>query len=293
MFLLRDAPPMRDVRTLRTDLSFGEAPRWRPGEGLYFSDIHANRVLLLDLDGALTTIAEFRGPVSGLGWLPDGRMLVVSMHDRRLLRRDHDGVFRLHGDLSTIATWHANDMVVAADGTAYVGNFGFSIAPVRAEVRPAQLARVSPDGQVSVAASDLLFPNGAVITPDGRTLVIGESAGRRLTAFSIDAGGELTDRREWAVMPDGAFPDGICLDAEGAIWVASPISHEVLRIRHGGGILERLKTEQMAIAPMLGGADGRTLFICTAESTDPEFCQANHTARILAVEVDVPGAGLP
>ncbi len=284
---------MRDIRTLQTHLAFGEAPRWRAGEGLYISDIHANRVLLLGPENVLTTVEEFEGPVSGLGWLPDGRMLVVSMHDRRLLRRDADGVFRLHGDLSGIATWHANDMVVAADGTAYVGNFGFSIAPIRSEVRAAHLAKVTPDGKVSIAASDLLFPNGAVITPDGRTLVVGESAGRRLTAFSIDADGELADRREWAPMPDGAFPDGVCLDAEGAIWVASPPSREVIRLKEGGEVLERIKTEQMAIAPMLGGADRRTLFICTAESTDPEFCKANHSARILAVEVDAPGAGLP
>jgi sugar lactone lactonase YvrE len=284
---------MREIRTLQVGLSFGEAPRWRPGEGLYVSDIHAHRIVRLTLDGVLTTVAEFEGPISGLGWLPDGRLLVVSMHDRRLLRRDFDGVFRLHGDLSDVATWHANDMVVAADGAAYVGNFGFSIAPVRQEVRPAQLAKVTPDGKVSVAARELLFPNGAVITPDGRTLVIGESAGRRLTAFSIDADGELADRREWASMPEGAFPDGICLDADGAIWVASPASREVLRLKAGGEVLERIKTEQMAIAPMLGGADRRTLFICTAESTDPEYCRIHHTARILAVEVDVPGAGRP
>jgi sugar lactone lactonase YvrE len=291
--LLKDELPMRDVRTLQTNLSFGEAPRWRAGEGLYISDIHANRVLLLGVGNALTTVAEFESPVSGLGWLPDGRLLVVSMHDRRLLRRDLDGVFRMHADLADIATWHANDMVVAADGTAYVGNFGFSISPVRSEVRAAHLAKVAPDGEVSIAASELLFPNGAVITPDGRMLVVGESAGRRLTAFSIDAAGELADRRQWAAMPEGAFPDGICLDAEGAIWVASPSSREVLRLREGGEVLERIKTEQLAVAPMLGGPDRRTLFICTAESTDPEFCKANHSARILAVEVDAPGAGLP
>ena len=284
---------MRETRTLQTGLSFGEAPRWRPGEGLYVSDIHAHRIVRLGLDDALTNVAEFDGPVSGLGWLPDGRMLVVSMHDRRLLRRDLDGVFRLHGDLSGIATWHANDMVVAASGTAYVGNFGFSISPVREAVRAAHLAKVTPEGEVSIAASELLFPNGAVITPDGRTLVIAESAGRRLTAFSIDANGDLSDRRAWAPMPEGAFPDGIRLDAEGAIWVASPASREVLRLKEGGEVSERIETEQMAIAPMLGGEDRRTLFICTAESTDPEFCRVHHTARILAVEVDVPGAGLP
>jgi sugar lactone lactonase YvrE len=255
--------------------------------------MHANRIVLLGPDGALTCVAEFEGPVSGLGWLPDGRLLVVSMHDRRVLRRDADGVFRLHGDLANIATWHANDMVVADDGTAYVGNFGFSISPTRSEVRAAQLAKVRADGEVSIAATELLFPNGAVITPDGRTLVIGESAGRRLTAFAIDDKGELSNRREWAAMPDGAFPDGICLDAEGAIWAASPPSREVLRIREGGEVLDRIETEQMAIAPMLGGEDRRTLFICTAESTDPAFCAANHSARILAVEVDTPGAGRP
>jgi sugar lactone lactonase YvrE len=283
---------MRNVLTLHSNLSFGEAPRWRDGEGLYVSDIHAHRVLLLGLDGGLSAIAAFEGPVSGLGWLPDGRLLVVSMHDRRLLRRDQDGVFRTHGDLSEIATWHANDMVVAADGTAYVGNFGFPLTPVR-EVRPAHLAKVTPEGGVSIAASDLLFPNGAVITPDGRTLIVGESAGRRLTAFTIDAEGGLKARREWAAMPDGAFPDGICLDAEGAIWVASPPTREVLRMKEGGEILERIATEQMAIAPMLGGRDRRTLFICTANSTDPDACKAEPTARILAVDVEVPGAGLP
>lgn len=283
---------MRNVRTLQSGLSFGEAPRWRPGEGLYVSDIHANRVLLLGSDNLLTTVADFDGPVSGLGWLPDGRLLVVSMHDRRLLRRDTDGAFRVHGDLSGIATGHANDMVVAADGAAYVGNFGFSLTP-REDVRPAHLAKVTADGTVSIAASELLFRNGAVITPDGHTLVIGESAGRRLTAFSIDARGDLGDRRAWAGMPEGAFPDGICLDADGAIWVASPSSRELLRIKEGGEVLDRIPTEQMAIAAMLGGEERRTLFICTAESTDPAFCQANHSARILAVDVDVPGAGLP
>ena len=284
---------MRSVQTLQKSLSFGEAPRWRPGEGLYFSDIHAQRVLLQRLDGELEEIAAFDGPVSGLGWLPDGRLLVVSMHDRRLLRRDRDGVFRTHADLSEVAGWHANDMVVDSNGVAYVGNFGFSIAPVREEPRPANLARVMPDGAVSIAASELWFPNGAVITPDGRTFVIGESAARRLTAFTITKTGLLTDRRSWATMPDGALPDGICLDEEGAIWVASPSSRELLRIAEGGAVLERIKTEQMAVAVTLGGPDRRTLFVCTAESTDPEFCRSTHSAQLLAIKVDIAGAGHP
>ena len=283
---------MRTVDTLHARLSFGEAPRWRDGDGLYLSDIHANRIMRLGPDGAMETVAVFDGPVSGLGWLPDGRLLVVSMHERRVLRRDADGKFRTHADLSAIATWHANDMVVDARGTAYVGNFGFSLTP-RESPRPAQLARVGADGAVSVAAEDLWFPNGAVITPDGQTLIIGESAAQRLTAFSIAPDGSLSDRRVWAQMTEGAFPDGICLDAEGAVWAASPSTRQVLRLREGGEVLDRIETEQMAIAPMLGGEDRRTLFICTAESTDPEACKANHTARLLAVAVDVPGAGLP
>jgi sugar lactone lactonase YvrE len=282
---------MRTLTTLQAGLAFGEAPRWRE-DGLYLSDIHDNRVLVLRPGGDLREVARFAGPVSGLGWLPDGRMLVVSMHDRRVLRRDRDGTFREHADLSGIATWHANDMVVDAAGGAYVGNFGFSLTP-RREVKAAKLAWIGPDGAVTEAADDLLFPNGMVIAPDGRTLVVGESAARRLTAFTIGPDGDLDDRREWAPMPEGAFPDGICLDAEGAIWVASPASREVIRLREGGEVLERIQTEQMAIACMLGGADRRTLYVCTAESTDPEFCQQTHTARILAAAVDVPGAGWP
>jgi sugar lactone lactonase YvrE len=284
-------PQVRTLSTLQTNLAFGEAPRWRE-DGLYVSDIHANRVVVLRPGGDLEEVARFGGPVSGLGWLPDGRMLVVSMHDRRVLRRDHDGGFREHADLSGIATWHANDMIVDEAGVAYVGNFGFSLTP-RLEVKAAKLARIDPDGVVTEAADELLFPNGMVITPDGRTLVVGESAARRLTAFTIGADGALGERREWAPMPEGAFPDGICLDAEGAIWVASPASREVIRLAEGGEVLERIATEQLAIACVLGGADRRTLFICTAESTDPEFCQQTHTARILAVGVDVPGAGRP
>jgi sugar lactone lactonase YvrE len=281
----------RATVTLAADLFFGEAPRWREGS-LYFADIHSHRVMAWRPEGGLEVVAVFEGPVSGLGWLPDGRMLVVSMHDRRLLRREPDGAFVEHADLSAIATWHANDMVVARDGAAYVGNFGFALeAP--AEFKRASLACVSPLGAVSVAAADLSFPNGAVITPDDRTLIIAESAARRLTAFDLSPAGLLSNRRPWAVLPQGAFPDGICLDADGAVWAASPSSHEVLRIREGGEILERIPTEQQAIACMLGGDDRRTLFICTAESTDPAACKARPTARLLAVRVKAPGAGRP
>jgi sugar lactone lactonase YvrE len=282
----------RSLTTLVDGIAFGEAPRWRE-DGLYIADIHADRVLRVNVAGGFEVVATFGGPVSGLGWLPDGRMLVVSMHDRRVLRQEAGDTFVEHADLSGIATWHANDMVVAADGTAYVGNFGFQIAPVRAEARPAAIAMVTPAGTVSVAVDGLWFPNGMVITPDGRTLVVAESGTRAITAFGIAASGELVNRRPWGQMDVAALPDGICLDAENAIWIASPPTREVLRMREGGEVLERIATEQQAVACMLGGDDRRTLFILTAESLDPAWCREHHTARVLATRVEVPGAGWP
>jgi sugar lactone lactonase YvrE len=281
----------RQLRTVATGLAFGEAPRWRE-DGLYFSDIHANRIGVIRPDGAEETVATFRGPVSGLGWMPDGRLLVVSMHDKLVLRREPDGRFVQHADLAALATGFANDMLVTADGSAYVGNFGFSLHPP-GEPRTAVLALVGADGTVSSAAADLWFPNGMALTPDGNTLIVAESRARCLTAFDRAGDGVLSRRRLWARLPDGAFPDGICLDSEGAVWVASPSTREVLRLREGGSVLERIPTGLEAIACMLGGKDRQTLFVCTAHSRDPVFCRAQHVARIEAVEVDVAGAGWP
>lgn len=282
----------RALTTVVDGIAFGEAPRWHNG-ALYLSDIHADRVLRLEPDGECQVVASFDGPTSGLGWLPDGRMLVVSMHDRRVLRQEPDGGFVEHANLSNIATYHANDMVVAGDGTAYVGNFGFQITPIPGVPCPAALAKISPSGEVATAAEGLWFPNGMVITPDGRTLVVAESATRVLTAFDVDDDGDLSNPRLWGALSGGALPDGICLDAEGMIWVASPTTREVVRMRQGGEIVERIPTEQEAIACMLGGNDRRTLFILTAESRDPDWCRVNRTARVLAANVDVAGAGLP
>ncbi len=272
-------------------LAFGEGPRWRDG-ALWFSDMHAHQVVRMTPDGVRSTAAEFDGPVSGLGWLSDGRMLVVSMADKRVLRQEADGRFVLHADLSDIATGLANDMVVDAHDNAFVGNFGFSLHPM-GEVTPARLARIAANGAVSTAAEDLMFPNGAVITPDGGTLIVGESFARILTAFDLAADGALSNRRVWATLPGNALPDGICLDSEGAIWLASPSTSEVLRVREGGEVLARVPTEQLAIACMLGGDDRRTLYILTAASTDPAVCRADRTARVLALHVDAPGAGRP
>ena len=274
--------------TLIDGLRFPEGPRWRGGR-LWFSDMHAEQVLAVDPDGKLESIARVPQHPSGLGWLPDGRLLVVSMHDRRLLRLDSEGLVEV-ADLSDVAPHHCNDMVVDARGRAYVGNFGFD--PYAGQ-DPATtvLALVEPDGSVRVAADELRFPNGTVITPDGRTLIVGETWGGCLTAFDVAEDGSLSGRREWARMV-GAVPDGICLDADGAIWVASPVVGVVLRLREGGEVTQRIEVEHEAFACMLGGPERRTLFICTAASSDPSRTH-DRTGRIERVEVDVPGAGLP
>lgn len=269
-------------------LAFPEGPRWHEGR-LWFSDMHAHEVVALDTaSGTRETIVEVPSCPSGLGWLPDGRLLVVSMEDRRLLRLEQDGLVE-HADLSGIATFHCNDMVVDWIGRAYVGNFGFDLHQ-RAEPVAAVLARVDPDGSVHAAADDMQFPNGSVIYDT--TLVVGESFAGRLTAFDIADDGALSNRRVWAKL-DGAVPDGICLDAEGAIWVASPTSNEVLRVREGGEVTDRVALDRGAFACMLGGDDRRTLLICTSHSSDPIDSATQRSGRIESMRVDVPGAGLP
>jgi sugar lactone lactonase YvrE len=271
------------------DLAFAEGPRWHEGR-LWFSDMHDHRVAAVDLAGTAETIVEVPGQPSGLGWLPDGTLLVVSMVDRRLLRLD-GGVLTEVADLSAQATFHCNDMVVDAQGRAYVGNFGWDLHGGGAPV-DAVLLLVTPDGGTRVVATDLSFPNGSVITPDGATLIVGESFAARLTAFDVAPDGALSNRREWARL-DGAVPDGICLDAEGAIWVASPLSAEVLRVREGGAVTHRVPVETQAFACMLGGSERRHLFVCTALDSDPARCRETRSGRIEVVEVEVPGAGRP
>ena len=276
------------TEALLDGLRFPEGPRWHEGR-LWFSDMHAQRVIAVAPDGAAETVLELGQDPSGLGWLPDGRLLVVSMQDRRLLRVDPEGPV-VAADLSGVATYHCNDMVVDERGRAYVGNFGFDLHS-GAQPTEADLALVHPDGRVEVAAEGLRFPNGAVITPDGRTLVVGESFGACLTAFDVAEDGSLSGRREWAHL-ERALPDGICLDAEGCIWVASPIGHQVLRVREGGEVTQRIAIENEAFACMLGGPERRTLFICTAAASDPAQTHTK-TGRIEVIDVEVPGAGLP
>jgi sugar lactone lactonase YvrE len=278
------------LRTVLDGLAFPEGPRWRAGR-LWFSDMHAHEVVAMTPAGARETVFAANGPVSGLGWLPDGRMLVVSMVDQRLLRIEPDGRAVTHADLSGIATGWCNDMVVDAAGRAYVGNFGVGYPGGRPQ--PARMARVDPDGTVTEAADELVFPNGAVITPDGRTLIVGETFASRMTAFDIAPDGGLSNRRPWAPLPERAVPDGCCLDAEGGIWVASPTTNDVIRLREGGEIAGRIVADQGCFACMLGGEDRRTLYVLTAATSDPDECAAKRTGRIEAVTVEVRGAGLP
>src|SRR4051794_8670101 len=269
-------------------LAFPEGPRWHEGR-LWFSDMHAHVVLALDpATGEAETIVEVPACPSGLGWLPDGTLLIVSMEDRSLLRFD-GARLELHADLSPWATFHCNDMVVDERGRAYVGNFGFDLH-TRAEMVAATMVRVDPDGTAQPAAGDLLFPNGTVITQDGRTLIVGESAGTRLTAFDVADDGTLSNRRVWAQIEGGATPDGICLDDEGAVWLASPFTNDVIRVREGGEVLGRVPVGRGAYACMLG--DGH-LYICTAESSDPVESARVRSGRIERVAVDVQGAGRP
>lgn len=276
----------RKAEVWKRGFTFAESPRWHDGT-FWFSDFHDYTVYRVAADGSLEAVVKVPEEPSGLGWLPDGRLLVVSMRNRKLMRLDPDGL-KEHADLSTIATHHCNDMVVDGQGRAYVGNFGAAWGddPV-----PAKLARVDPDGTVSVAAANLDFPNGCAITADGRTLIVAETVGGRLTAFDRDESGVLHNRRVWAEI-DGT-PDGICLDAENAVWVAAGTGG-VIRVAEGGQVLDRVEvTENIPVACTLGGQDRKTLYIATAINAGAEELARERKSKIETVEVDVPGVGWP
>ena len=278
-----------ETAVLVDGLVFPECPRWHNGK-LWFSDVYAYRVMTVDLKGNTETIVEVPGQPSGLGWLPDGRLLVVSSTDRRLLRLDPGGPLEA-ANLWDVASFHCNDMVVDRLGKAYIGNFGFDLID-RQPVAPAEIVLVTPDGGVRIVADEMTFPNGTVITPDGHTFIVGETFAQRLTAFDIQPDGSLTGRRIWAELGN-VTPDGICLDAENAIWVASPGSSEVLRVREGGEVTHRMKMATPAYACMLGGPKRRILFVCTSGTLHPDEARNQKSGRIETVPVDIPGAGLP
>jgi sugar lactone lactonase YvrE len=297
----------RELTTLLEGGAFFEGPRWRDGRW-WVSDFYRHMVMTVAPDGSAATVVSVEQQPSGLGWMPDGSLLVVSMKDHRILRREPTGEVSVHADLTEYCAGHLNDMVVDRQGRAYVGEFGFDLMGF-ADPAPGKLMRVDPDGAVSVLDDDMMFPNGSVITPDDGTLIVGETAAARYTAFTLAEDGSVSKRRVWAqvapapalgplaeTLPQLKFgPDGCTLDAEGCIWAADAVGARCARVAQGGEILDEVKApEGLGIfACALGGDDGHTLLLCAA----PDFLEANRVqareAVLLTTVVDVPHAGLP
>jgi sugar lactone lactonase YvrE len=287
--------------------AFFESPRWHDGRW-YVSDFGRRVVVAVTETGEEETILAVPRQPGGLGWRADGTMLVVSRKDHKLLQCPPGGDVEVLAELGHLCGGSLNDMVVDEAGRAWVGDTGFDVADRDAPVRPTTLKRVDPDGTVAVVADGLICPNGAVITPDGATLIVGESFACRYTAFTIGADGSLTDRRVWAELAalppletfgkalaeTGVAPDGCGLDAEGQIWSADGVGGRCIRIAEGGAITDEIRVPDgmHAYACMLGGADGRTLVVCV----NPDFSGADGPAakaQLLTARVDVPRAGCP
>ena len=287
----------RDVKTLMSGILMGECPRWHDGK-LWFADWVGEKLYTLDEAGQSEVVAGIASLPFSIDWLPDGRLLVVNARQNKLQRREPDGSFATHADLSGLSAFGCNEIVVDRRGNVYVNNINFDMqeGPMEAfedfqktGLRPGFIALLTPDGTLSKVADGLAFPNGMAITPDGKTLVVAESFSADLTAFDIQADGSLANRRVWARL-DGQGGDGICMDAEGAVWASS--GPRCVRVRDGGEILDEVAVDRMCFACMLGGADGRTLFIVANEWTG-SIDTTTPTGRIYAARVSVPHAGFP
>ncbi len=272
-------------------LGFGEAPRWRSGS-LWLSDIARRAVLRIDaLSGAVERVFSTPGEPSGLGWLPDGSMLVVQMEEHEVLRWDGSAL-KLYARTGAFSRARLNDMVVASDGRAWLSNMGFDYESEA--VRATTLVGLDPQGVAHAAARDLWCPNGMAIAPSGKHLIVGQSASREVLAFDIAPPGSLDGRRVFGTLPEGACSDGLCVDVAGAVWIASPTTREFLRMEPGGTITDRVPTpERYAIACVLGGQDRRTLFCLTAATLSLHAARGTSEGRVERVRVTVPGAGTP
>ncbi len=277
------------TQLLLDGLMFPEAPRWHQGN-LWFTDQHARLIKTVNLQGKSSVVAELSDLPGGLGWLPDGRLLVVSMCRRQLLVLNH-GKLELFADLSNFASFHCNDLLVDRLGRSYVGNFGYDLHGDE-PVTSAEIILVLSDGKVKIVADDVVFPNGMAITPDGKYLIVAETFASRLSAFKVYPDGSLGKHELWADLGE-AFPDGICLDQEHAVWVACPNTGEVIRVRQGGEIIDRVTPIGKAYACMLGGDKRTTLFVLSSETDNPEQAKQMLSGRIEIVDVEVPGIGLP
>lgn len=296
----------RVLKTVTNGFTYLEGPRWHDGK-LWFVDFYTHGVYCVERTGAVEKVVHVEQQPSGLGWLPDGRMLVVSMKDRKVMRLERDGRLVVHADIWDKCGGHANDMVVAPSGNAYVGNFGYDLMG-GAGHQNTTLILVRADGSSEIVADGLAFPNGSVITPDGKKLVVNELFGNRISQFDIRPDGTLGPRRDFANYGDlgdepnvavrleraKIIPDGLALDAEGAVWFADTINRRAVRMAEGGTILEEIDTTPEGIfAVALGGDDGKTLFLCAAPDWDEAARKAAREARMLATTVDVPHAGMP
>ena len=267
---------------LANGFCFGEGPRWFEGL-LWFSDMLGEAVHTADLRGSLTTLPLPGHSPSGLGFRPDGSLLIASTEDRQVLRYDGETVVTI-ADLSDLVPANLGDMVVDDAGRAYIGSQAFNEGVI---------VCLDPDNSATVVADDLEFPNGMVITPDGSTLIVAESVGRRLTAFTISADGALSDRRVFADGLDGP-PDGITLDAEGGVWTSMTLAHQFERVVEGGAVTDRIDMgDRVAIACTLGGPERRTLFLLSSTDAYPRRLVGTRLSRLDAVTVATPGAGLP
>ena len=281
---------MSELQTLMTGIAFGESPRWHD-DRLWFSDWGAQEIIAVDLEGESEVIVRVPSFPFCIDFLPDGRLLIVSASDRLLLRREPDGPLVTHADLSTLSEHPWNDIVVDARGNAYIGNIGFDFP--EAQFAPGTLALVTPDGSARQVADGVAFPNGIVVTPDNSTLIVAESYANRLTAFDITADGSLSNRRMWAEL-GGGVPDGICLDAEGAVWYGDVPNKRCVRVREGGEVLQTIALDRGCFACMLGGPDDKTLFMVAQEWSGMEStAEEERTGQLLTSPAPAAGAGWP
>ena len=279
-----------ELQTLMTGLAFGESPRWHD-DRLWFSDWGAQEVIAVDLEGKSEVITRIQSFPFCIDFLPDGRLLVVSARDQLLLRMEPDGSLVTHANLTSLSDHPWNEIVVDGRGNAYLNNIGFDFPG--GEFAPGIIALVTPDGSTRQVADGVAFPNGMVVTPDNATLILAESYGKRLTAFDIAADGGLSNRRVWADLGDGA-PDGICLDAENAIWYGDVPNKRCVRVREGGEVLQTIDLDRGCFACALGGADKRTLFLVATEwSGTTSMAGGARTGQVLVVEAPAPGVGWP
>ena len=282
---------MPEPQMLITGIAFGESPRWHDGR-LWFADWGAQELIAVDLEGRSEVVVRVPSFPFCVDWLPDGRLLIVSARDRLLLRREPDGSLATHADLSGLSDYPWNEIVVDGRGTAYVNNIGFEFPC--GEFAPGTVALLTPDGSVRQVADGVAFPNGMAVTPDNSTLIVAESYANKLTAFDIVEDGGLSNRRVWADLGDGV-PDGLCLDAEGAVWYADVPNKRCVRVREGGEVLQTIDLDRGCFACMLGGPDGKTLFLVTQEWRGMESAadEEERTGQILTAPAPAASAGWP